>query len=154
MKRKFHLGMQNNINSVVEFQRWWVLKSKLFAQKSTCSKEILISTSLKHLWFLVDGVIKVDYLDFSWEKMEILCELDVGVIACNFLVFGIFRIFSDFFRFFSLKLIYFWTKSRKNIYGSFLYSICATELKFGTQNNVRVRQSILKTLIFANYWKS
>ena len=33
---------------------------------------------------LVDGVIKVDYLDFSCEKFEILCELDVGVIACNF----------------------------------------------------------------------
>ena len=25
-----------NINSVVEFQRWWVLKSKLFGQESTC----------------------------------------------------------------------------------------------------------------------
>ena len=71
-----------NVSSVVEFQRWWVLK--LFAQESTCSKEILISTSLNHLWFLVDGVIKVDYLYFPWEKIEILCELDVGVIACNF----------------------------------------------------------------------
>ena len=30
-----------NISSVVEFWRWWVLKSKLFAPKSTCSKEIL-----------------------------------------------------------------------------------------------------------------
>ena len=27
---------------------------------------------------------KVDYLDFLWEKIEILCELDVGTIACNF----------------------------------------------------------------------
>ena len=34
-----------NVSSVVEFQRWWVLKSKLFAQESTCSKEILTSTS-------------------------------------------------------------------------------------------------------------
>ena len=25
-----------NICSVVEFQRWWVLKSKLFGQKATC----------------------------------------------------------------------------------------------------------------------
>ena len=35
-----------NINSVVEFQRWWVLKSKLFGQESTChqGKE----KSLKH----------------------------------------------------------------------------------------------------------
>ena len=38
-----------NISSVVEFQRWWVLKRKLFAQKSTCSKEILIPTTLNHL---------------------------------------------------------------------------------------------------------
>ena len=35
-------GLCTNISSVVEFQRWWVLRSKLFAQKSSCSKEILI----------------------------------------------------------------------------------------------------------------
>jgi hypothetical protein len=28
-----------NISSVVEFQRWWVLKSKIFGQESTYSKE-------------------------------------------------------------------------------------------------------------------
>ena len=28
--------MYINISSVVEFQRWWVLKSKLFGQESTC----------------------------------------------------------------------------------------------------------------------
>ena len=39
--------LYNNISSVVEFQRWWVLKSKLFAQESTCSKEILISTTYR-----------------------------------------------------------------------------------------------------------
>ena len=60
----------------------------------------------------------------------------------------------NFFWFFPLKLAYFWTKSRKNIYGCFFHSICATELKFGTKNNVRTRQSTLKTLIFAIYWKS
>ena len=37
------------ISSVVEVQRCWVLKSKLFAQESTCSMEILIPTTLKHL---------------------------------------------------------------------------------------------------------
>ena len=83
-KSVLYLRTMLNISSVVEFQRWWVLKSKLFVQESTCSKEILILTSLNHLWFLVDGVIKVDYLDFPWKKIEILCELDVGVIACNF----------------------------------------------------------------------
>ena len=28
--------LYTNISSVVEFQRWWVLKSKLFGQESTC----------------------------------------------------------------------------------------------------------------------
>ena len=41
--------MYFNVISVVEFQRWWVLKSKLFAQESTCSKEFLIPTSLNYL---------------------------------------------------------------------------------------------------------
>ena len=73
-----------NVSLVVAFQGWWVLKSKLFAQESTCSKEILISTSLNHLGFSVVGVLKVDYLNFPCEKFKLLCQLDVGVIACNF----------------------------------------------------------------------
>ena len=59
-------------------------KKQAFAQESTCSNEILIPTALNHLWFSVVGVIKVDYLEFPCEKFEILCELDVGIIACNF----------------------------------------------------------------------
>ena len=70
----------SNVCSVVEFQRW----CKLLAQESTCSKEILIPTSLNYLWSSVVGVLKVDYLDFPCEIFEILCELDVGVIACIF----------------------------------------------------------------------
>ena len=62
--------------------------------------------------------------------------------------------FSDFFRFFSLKLVYFWTKSRKNIYGCFFHSFCATDLKFGTKNIRSMKLSILKTQIFASYWDS
>ena len=42
---KKSIGMFTNVSSVVAFQGWWVLKSKLFAQESTSSKEILISTS-------------------------------------------------------------------------------------------------------------
>ena len=38
-----------SVSSVVEFQRWWVLKSKIFAQEFTCSKEILIPTTLNYL---------------------------------------------------------------------------------------------------------
>jgi hypothetical protein len=62
-----------------------------------CSKEILIPTSLNHLWFSVVRVLKADYLDFPWEIFEIMCELDVGIIACIYLVFGIFLVFSVFF---------------------------------------------------------
>ena len=76
--------MSGNVSSVVEFQRWWVLKIKLFAQESTCSKEILIPTTLNQLLFLVVGVLKVDDLDFPCEIFKILCELDVGVIAYIF----------------------------------------------------------------------
>ena len=69
LSKKKH-WLWGNVSWVVEFQRWWVLKSKLFAQESTCSKEILISTGLNHLWFLVNGVIKAGYLDFSWKKLK------------------------------------------------------------------------------------
>ena len=62
--------------------------------------------------------------------------------------------FFVFFRFFPLKLVYFWTKSRKNIYGCFFHSFCATDLKFGTKNIRSMKLSILKTLIFASYWDS
>ena len=53
-------------------------------QESTCSKEILIPSSLNYLWSSVVGVVKIDYLDFPCEIFGILCELDVRVIACNF----------------------------------------------------------------------
>ena len=68
----------------MEFQRWWVLKSKVFAQKSTWSKENLIPTTLNYLSYSVVGVVKVDYLDFPCEIFKILCEIDARVIACNF----------------------------------------------------------------------
>ena len=54
----------------------------------------------------------------------------------------------------SFKLVYFWTKSRKYIYGCFFHSFCATDLKFGTKNIRSMKLSILKTLIFASYWDS
>ena len=56
-----------------------------------------------------------------------------------------------FFQFFPLKLVYFWTKSRKNVYGCFFHSFCATDLNLGTKNNGTMKQSTLKTLIFASY---
>ena len=35
-----------NISSVVEFQRWWVLKSKIFGQESTSLKEKNLSMNV------------------------------------------------------------------------------------------------------------
>ena len=54
MVLKIHLRgvIYCNISVVVEFQRCWVLKSKVFAQKSTWSNENLLIT-LNHLWFSV-----------------------------------------------------------------------------------------------------
>jgi hypothetical protein len=34
-----------NISSIVEFQRWWLLKNKIFAQESTCTKEMFLKSS-------------------------------------------------------------------------------------------------------------
>ena len=41
-----------DIGSVVGFQRWWVLKGKIFAQESTWSKEIVLKQSCDELWFV------------------------------------------------------------------------------------------------------
>ena len=41
-----------NISLVVEFQRWWVLKSKVFGQESTYSKEIVVFYEYKELRFV------------------------------------------------------------------------------------------------------
>ena len=35
-------GTDQNISSGVEFQRWWVLKSKIFGWESTYSKETFV----------------------------------------------------------------------------------------------------------------
>ena len=42
--------------------------------------------------------LKLIILIFHEKKLKDLCELDVRVIACNFSVFGIFSVFSNFFR--------------------------------------------------------
>jgi hypothetical protein len=41
-----------NISSVVEFQRWWVIKSKLFGQESTYSKVKFSKKSVDELRFV------------------------------------------------------------------------------------------------------
>ena len=41
--------------------------------------------------------LKLIILIFHVKKLNNWCELDVGVISCNFQVFGIFSFFSNFF---------------------------------------------------------
>ena len=62
--------------------------------------------------------------------------------------------FFVFFWVFPFKLVYFWTKSRKNIYGCFFHSFCATDLNFDTKNNGGMKYSTIKTVIFASCWGS
>ena len=108
----------------------------------------LIPTTSNYLRSSVVGVVKVDYLDFLWKKIE-KC-LWIRCLGNCLQLLG-FRNFFVFFRFFPPKLVYFWTKSRKKRYGCFFHSICATDLKFGTKNIGRTKLSTLKTLIFENF---
>ena len=39
--KHFPILLPTNISSVVESKRWWVLKYNIFAQESTCTKEIV-----------------------------------------------------------------------------------------------------------------
>ena len=97
------------------FQRWWVLKSKLFAQKSTCSKEILIPASLNYVLMILSSLSTKSWL--SWFSMWNIWN--TVWIRCwgNCLHLLGFWNFFVFFRFFPPKLVYFWTKSRKKRYG-------------------------------------
>ena len=69
-------------------------------------------------------------------------------------LFSFFFVVFVFFQFFPLKLVYFWTKSKKYIYGCSFHSFYATDLKFRTKNNGGMKYSTLKTVIFASYWGS
>ena len=50
-----------NISLVVEFQRWWVLKSKLFGQESTCHQGKIFKKILR----IMTGCQKVPKLYFQ-----------------------------------------------------------------------------------------
>ena len=50
--KQFAKVIDTNVSSVVEFQRWWVLKCNSFFQESTCSKEIFLKQSCNKLWFV------------------------------------------------------------------------------------------------------
>ena len=71
--------MHNNISSVVEFQRWWVLKSKIFSQESTYSREIFFKKSVDEFWFIKkcqNCTFKVNFqcqksTEFSQKKLRL-----------------------------------------------------------------------------------
>ena len=48
--KHFPILLPTNISSVVESKRWWVLKYNIFAQESTCTKEIVLKQSCNDLW--------------------------------------------------------------------------------------------------------
>ena len=54
-----------NVSSVVEFQRWWVLKSKIFGQESTYSKDFFFK-SVNELRFIK----KWQNCTFNWIKKK------------------------------------------------------------------------------------
>ena len=62
-----------NTSSVVEFQRWWVLKSKIFAQESTCSKEIWKTNFCR--WITVHQKVAKLYFECCFFRSKIVWNL-------------------------------------------------------------------------------
>ena len=64
-----------NISSVVEFQRWWVLKRKLFGQESTCQQGFFLNpTSNDSLSKSAQMVPSKSILDVKSGLCKILIE--------------------------------------------------------------------------------
>ena len=64
----FMYRYRNNVSSVVEFWRWWVLKCKIFAQESKCSKDFLKKILQ---WIMVCQKVSKLYfqVNFLWKKL-------------------------------------------------------------------------------------
>ena len=59
-----NVSLSTNISSVGEFQRWWVLKSKIFGQESTYTKDLFFK-SVDELQFIKkcqNRTFKVNFL--------------------------------------------------------------------------------------------
>ena len=41
----------------MDFQRWWVLKSKIFGQESTCLKEFFLKDSIDELGMILENEV-------------------------------------------------------------------------------------------------
>ena len=85
----------------------------------------LLQTTYGSQQFAEIGGGKVNYFDFPSEIFEILVWIRCWGGNCPQLLL-FWNVFVQF-RFFLLKLAYFWTKSRKK-YGCFFQKICATAL--------------------------
>ena len=57
--------MRTNISSVVEFQRWWVLKSKLFGQESRCHQGKIFK-KIVWVWTVCQKVPKSYFQSQFW----------------------------------------------------------------------------------------
>ena len=64
----FMYRYRNNVSSVVEFWRWWVLKCKIFAQESKCSKDFFKKKSYNELWFVKKCQNCTFKVNFLWQK--------------------------------------------------------------------------------------
>ena len=79
-----------NVSSVVEFQRWWVLKCKSFAQESLCSKEIVSKQPCDELWFVKKGQNRTFNVNFLcqkssefFQKQKSFKNINLDTIFCN-----------------------------------------------------------------------
>ena len=100
-----------------------ILKSKMIQYEKQKSCFVRVDLSLHqigHKWPLL-AMFTHDILKNSY-------KIVVRVIFCNF---GTFNFFVQTRPNLS-KLVYFWIKNRKNIYGCFFYSICPTDFNSGT----------------------
>ena len=75
--------MKNNIRSVVEFQRLWVLKSKVFGQESTYSKDIVVFYEYNELRFVKKCQNRTFKIDFLCQKSTELKKKKISLMNIN-----------------------------------------------------------------------
>ena len=71
------------ISSVVEFQRWWVLKSKIFGHESTYSKENNSKKSVDELWFVKKCQNRTFKFNFRCQKSTELFQKKISFKNIN-----------------------------------------------------------------------
>ena len=88
--------MKTNISSVVEFQIWWVLKSKIFAKESTYSKEKKLKNSADEFvhqkipksefesWFLMSKIVWIFLRNFSMKNINLGHQLLLNIFFDKF----------------------------------------------------------------------